>query len=104
MKLYKVVEQLLLNNPKCRNSDKYLQWVIFYKKGLIQGEGDNSTITFRGFKDAPSTETIRRTRQKIVADYRVKGMEYLVSPDKKVKEMRKNIQAQKGTFVYRSEL
>lgn len=66
----KLVERTLEGNPKARNSDTYLYYVIC--KAILKTEGiDIDKISFkdgllqRKQHNLPNFETVRRTRQKL---------------------------------------
>ena len=65
-----LVKEVLANNPKARNNDNYLYYVIC--KAKMAGNGiDVDTVSFkdgllhRSEYNIPNFETVRRTRQKI---------------------------------------
>lgn len=70
MAITKLIEQLLMKYPKCRDSDKEL--II----GILQMRGANLTDHQREVIRGISFESIRRTRQKLQED----GL-YLPSPE-----------------------
>lgn len=61
-KEFKTVKELVLNlletNPRCRNDDKYLTY-------MVMRNFTNIYINFKDFEKMPSFETIKRTRAKI---------------------------------------
>lgn len=65
-----LVKEILINNPKARNSDNYLYFIICKAKLAVNGV-DISAISFqdgllhRELYGLPAFETVRRTRQKI---------------------------------------
>lgn len=68
-----LVKEALIHNPKTRNSDNYLYFVIC--KAKLAGQGiDISKVNLsdallnRESLGLPQFETVRRTRQKIQAD------------------------------------
>ena len=94
MKVYDLVKQILEDHPQTRNSDKALHFTVWNKLGLIK----NRAITYEDYKEAPSTETIRRSRQKIQELYPELG-----PTSDKIKRARRKKQETKGTFIYREE-
>lgn len=60
MKLNNTIEHILLNYPEARDSDKYLILKVWEQYGLYL-----SDVQKDKFMDCPSTESIRRTRQKL---------------------------------------
>jgi len=95
MKIYDLVKNLLTDNPDLRDSDKKLIWRVWYEMGLV----DNYRfITKDNFMKAPSTETIRRCRQKIQETHPE------LQSSKWIKAQREKIAEQKGTYIYREEV
>lgn len=62
-KLYDRVYQILRDNPECRNSDRLLLLKAWEDEGLYLSEAQRSK-----FLQVSSSESLRRTRQKIQAD------------------------------------
>lgn len=91
--LYEKIKQLLIDSACYRNSDRRLIWRIWEEQGLTGGGG--VYINFGQFMLATSPETIRRTRQKVQQDFPE------LQSDKSVLKVKKSIEAQKGTHVYR---
>lgn len=60
MKLNKTIEHVLTNYPEARDSDKYLILKVWEAYGLYLSESQKDK-----FMGCPSTESIRRTRQKL---------------------------------------
>lgn len=94
VKLYNIVKKVLAEKPETRSSDKKLIWEVLKELGFVKFLGEYS-ITYESFMDAPSFETIRRTRQKFQED----GTEFQATA--RVKKFRKEKQAEKGTHIYR---
>lgn len=94
MKLYDKIRSLLRVNTKLRSSDKELIWEILELEGTVI----DGVITKERFMDSMSTETIRRTRQKVQENHPE------LQATSTVKKFRKEIQRQKGTHVYRERL
>lgn len=95
-KIYDLIFSLLTDNPELRNSDKKLIWKVWKELELV----DNSyqAIYEWMFMKAPSTESIRRCRQKIQEIHpELRGTE-------KVREARQSIADQRGTHIYREEV
>lgn len=64
MKRYtKIVEEILIEDSKARNSDKYLYFKVL--KRVMPDSLDLSVRDFLLYADSPSFETIRRVRQKV---------------------------------------
>jgi hypothetical protein len=96
MKLYELVKTMLIERPELRDSDKKLIWAVFMKVGAA----NETSMTYYDFTDpkCPSTESIRRCRQKIQENHPdLKG-------SIKVQQLREGIEAQRGTHIYREEL
>lgn len=74
MLINKIVEQLLRDNPKTRSSDKELLIAFWDSQGLCLTPAQREQ-----FRNLPSTETVRRIRQKIqegglyAADQRIRS-------------------------------
>lgn len=92
MKSYDLIKSLLEDYPQLRNSDKALQFTVWNKQGLVQ----DRAITYDNYKKALSSETIRRTRQKIQENH-----PELCPTSDKVKQFRRKKQDTKSTFIYR---
>lgn len=95
-KLYDSIKILLKEYPYLRDSDKKLQWKVWQ----IQGYISHDTLSYGNFMNAKliSTETIRRTRQKI----QEKCPELRGSL--KVQALRDRKRKTKGTFIYREPI
>lgn len=92
MKLYDLIRQLLENNESLRSNDKKLIWTVWREQGAVI----NDLLVFEKFKDLTTTpESITRARRKVQEHHPNLGA------NAAVKSMRKNIQRQKGTHVYR---
>jgi len=59
----KIVEKLLEENVRCRNSDKWLIYETFKK--ICADNGKRLFIPFELFNDLPAQETITRVRRQI---------------------------------------
>lgn len=92
MKTYDLIKKLLQENIELRNDDQLLQWKIWE----IEGSVKNECMYYSDFKNATSSETLRRTRQKIQQNFPKLG------PNEIVKNLRSKKQQEKGMFVYRS--
>ncbi len=95
MKLYILVREILDDYPKCKDSDKKLQWKVYDRLGLTESDG---SISFKNFIHGPSFESIRRIRQKLAEKY----PEYRSS--EKVQLMKKKKEETKSTWIYREEV
>lgn len=94
-KVYDIVKQALEDFEDCRNSDKALHFTVWNRLGYIK----NRSISYLDYRKAPSTETIRRSRQKIQELHPELGPTIQrVINKRKAKEM------SKGTFVYRETI
>lgn len=60
MKLNNTIEHILSNYPEARDSDRYLILKVWEAYGLYLSEAQKDK-----FMSCPSTESIRRTRQKL---------------------------------------
>lgn len=96
MKLYDKIKLLLHQDPKLRDSDKLLQWRVWAQQGHIM----NGSLSFESFMNQRliSSETIRRTRQKVQENF--PDLRSSVRIQKFKDEKRRS----KGTFVYREPL
>ena len=97
MKLYDLIKQLLTDHEYLRDSDKKLIWRVWGELGYRNaGYGEMLTCIFEDdFMRAPSTESIRRCRQKIQEKHpELRGSE-------KVRKARAEKAEEKGTWVYR---
>jgi len=90
MRLYIKIKHLLVEFPELRNSDKMLIWKVWVDGGFVK----YGTITLEAFMNAPSVETIRRTRQKLQEDFPE------LQATEGVRRARKLKQSTKSTFVY----
>lgn len=94
MSTYDLVKELLEKHPKLRDSDNLLMWTVWHRLGLTSGDKGNYYITMKNFAKAPSTETIRRSRQKVQENHPE------LQASEPVKKMREDIENTKGDFVY----
>ena len=97
-KLYDLIKNLLTDYPELRDSDKKLIWEVWSKLDFINdddGSYDGELITYQNFVDAPSTETIRRCRQKI------QELNPELRGSQKIRKAREEKAKEKGTFIYR---
>ena len=93
MKIYDLIKITLEDYPETRNSDKKLIWKIWDKLGYIDtGYG----LYYEDFMRSPSTETIRRCRQKI------QELHPEFQATRRVRAERKHIENQKGTHIFRA--
>lgn len=93
-KLYDVVKQLLTDYPTLRNSDKLLIWNVFGSLDLLDNGLVATVIRKENFLKAPSTESIRRVRQKIQEKYPDLRSSKATQKAKDIKEKTK------GNFVF----
>lgn len=101
-KVYDLVKQLLEEYPETRDSDKKLIWKIWDSLGHIHEEQIMGqlipTIDYYHFMDSPSTESIRRCRQKLQETHpELRGSKY-------IQDKRSEKQKSKSSFIYREEL
>lgn len=83
--------RLLAEKPRNRDSDKRLMWRVWQ----LEGKAIGHSITWESFREARSTESIRRCRQKI------QELNPKLQSDKKVQDAKQEKQETKGTFIYR---
>lgn len=100
MKIYDLIKNLLEENEELRNSDKRLIWKVWEELDLASSysgysEVKDAYISRSAFMEAPSTETIRRCRQKI------QELHSELQSSKWIKKQRDAIAEQKGTHIYR---
>ncbi len=79
-----IVEEVLNDYPETRNSDKTLILAVWEKYGLILNEEQRQI-----FNKLPSTESIRRTRQKFQEENKYKADHEII---KAREENRKNME------------
>ncbi len=90
MTIYNLVKQLLEDLPTLRDNDKLLIWKVWYQIGLVGEDG----ITLFNYMKAPSTESIRRCRQKIQEVHEeLRGLNYT--------KRQKLAKEEGATFIYR---
>jgi len=94
VKLYDAVKEMLELYPSLRDSDRKLIWNLWNKKGILDGEGTKTSISFDNFMAAPHPESIRRVRQKIQEAYPE------LASNNSVQEAKKSKEAWGGNFVY----
>ena len=94
MKTYLLVKKLLTLYPELRSDDKLLHWKMFE----LQGKLVNGYLSYKGFKSAKSTETVRRIRQKIQEKYPE------LRANAKTQELRKTLQNTKGTWIFKNDV
>jgi len=94
IKTYDLVKKLLTDYAEFRDSDKKLIWRVWEVTGFIDID---SVMTKLAFMEAPSTETIRRCRQKI------QELHPELQSSKWIKKQRDQIAEQRGTFIYREQ-
>lgn len=99
-KIYDLVKELLTDYPELRDSDKELIWSVWIKLGYVKEDDyyQVALIDKSDFMKAPSTETIRRCRQKI------QELHPELQSSKWIQEQRKKIEDQRGTHIYREEI
>ena len=101
IKTYDLIKELLTDYPELRDSDKKLMWRVWNELGFILRDGREwipDFINKDDFMKAPSTETIRRCRQKI------QELHPELRSSKEVQKMKDKKEASKSTFVYRDEV
>ncbi len=94
MKLYDLIKKLLIENPELRDSDKKLMWKVWQIEGIVS----DGSIAYDSFIERKTTspESIRRCRQKIQETTPSLG-----ATKSRTREVRKEIERQRGTFIYR---
>lgn len=95
MKLYNKVKLLLEQDKKLRDDDRELIWTIWESAGYVRGD---VSITYKNFKLAPSTGSITRARRKVQENNPE------LRSSEAVKRLRKALERQKGTHVYRETI
>ena len=99
MRIYDLVKKILEESPACRDSDKKLQWAVWWKKGLIQvdtsGKMALSRVMYMDFENAPSSESITRARRKCQELH-----PELQATSSIVRTRRQQKQETKGTFIF----
>jgi hypothetical protein len=97
---YNLIKQLLTDYPALRDSDKKLYWSVCTRQGRISNSNprDHGFITYYDFLNAPSTETIRRCRQKI------QELHPELQSSKRIRKFRQAIAEQKGTYIFRDQM
>lgn len=98
LRLYDIIFTLLNDYPPLRDSDKKLIWNVWGRLGFLSGETPQQYISRYNFMEAPSVETIRRTRQKIQETHKA------LRSSQTVQETKNEIARQKGTFIYREPI
>lgn len=95
MRVYDIVKQILEDNIKTRDSDKYLIWNVWERQGIIK----SNNISKENFIELSAhTETIRRNRQHIQQRYPK------LRASKRARNVRREIQRQKGTHSFRETM
>jgi len=96
MKVYDTVKAILEKYPESRDSDKLLMFMVWSKVIYNTPTGyDSLQIDLNTIERLPSPETIRRSRQKI------QELNEGLRGSKLVTKLRKKVEAQKGTHIYR---
>jgi hypothetical protein len=95
-KTYNEIKTLLEESPELRDSDALLQWEFWKRQGAIKTSTiGNEFLTKTDYVGkAKSSETIRRTRQKIQEKFT-----HLRSSNK-VQELKDDKRGDKGMFVF----
>ncbi|TVL99539.1 MAG: hypothetical protein CV087_17420 [Candidatus Brocadia sp. WS118] len=93
MKLYDKIKLLLIQHPELRDSDKLLQWRIWAQQGHVM----NGSLSFESFMNNHliSTETIRRTRQKVQENFPE------LRSSTRIQQFKDKKRRTKGSFVYK---
>jgi hypothetical protein len=97
--VYDIVLNLLKKDEVYRNSDRKLRWRIWANMGLAsQNSAGTWSITYDAEIDAPPTESIRRSRQKVQELYpELRPTDPVVCKARRIKF------ETKGTFIYHEE-
>ena len=97
-RIYDLVKELLTDYPELRDSDKKLIWKVWFNLGLVVFGDQPMFIRFDNFMKAPSTESIRRCRQKIQEHFpELRG-------SKAVQKARAEKAEENGTFIFRETI
>lgn len=80
-----------MSDPHTRDDDRLLIWSFWES----ESGHDLSSISYNQFKDLTSTETIRRSRQK------VQQLNPQLKPSPVVEHLRKEKEKEKGFFIYK---
>jgi hypothetical protein len=96
MKLYDLIKTILRDEPELRDSDKKLIWRVWETQNVLRYDAYGTRyLNFHGFMDSLSTETIRRTRQKVQENcLELRSCE-------KIQRVKDEKRGTKGTFVYK---
>mgnify|MGYP001615472416 CR=1 FL=1 len=107
-KIYDLIKELLTDYPELRDSDRKLIWTVWSKIGLLNDTKlwengklhvyAGTSINYQAFVNSPSTETIRRCRQKI------QELHPELQSSKWIRKQRQAIEDQRGTHIYREEI
>ena len=95
MKIYDLIKITLEDYPETRNSDKKLIWRVWCKLGYID---TGYALYEEDFMRSPSTETIRRCRQKI------QELNPELQATRRIRGLRKSVELQRGTHVFREKV
>ena len=98
MKLNNIIERILSNHPETRDSDRYLTLKVWEAYGLYLSESQKDK-----FLHCPSTESIRRTRQKLQEQGKYRASER-VSTHRRIKSYVVQQNAPKATPSYLGDL
>lgn len=89
--LKELVNEILIDYPETRDSDKKLIWSVWRYKGLTAGD----MIDRADFLNAPSPESIRRVRQQLQREDLLLGTK-LIQPTKEIKQKRVKLSKERG--------
>jgi len=90
---YNLILRLLQENPIYRDDDRKLMWAVWKIEGYIS---PTNTLSYGSYLSTTctSTETIRRTRQKIQEQHKD------LQASNPVRRLRKRKEMTKGTFIF----
>lgn len=92
--VYDKVKEILEESPKTRDSDKALIWEYWRKEGLTSSVDGVEMIMKGSFLKSKSTESIRRSRQRIQESYPH------LKPSEQVQRYREVKEDQNGNFIF----
>ena len=95
MKLYDLIERILIEKPRTRSSDKHLIWTVMTYKAGKTGTG---VILIQDFLNCPAFESITRVRRKVVENHPELKAPSVVEKARRLKEKTKSM------FVYHEEV
>lgn len=99
MTVIDTVKEILEKYPESRESDKVMIFMVWSKAIYGTPTGyDQIVVDINTAFQLPNTETIRRSRQELMAKFpHLQGSEY-------IRRMRKKYEKNKGTHIFREEM